>query len=76
MHFTGTKVKKKANIRYRYNQVQNLTRSTIWESDKTTRKHYTQESQKISPLSPLTAGGHKAARNRQDSVKKINMKRK
>ena len=76
MHFTGTKVKKKAKIRHQYNQVPHLTRSTIWESDKTTRKHYTQESQEISPLSPLTAGDHKAARNRQDIVKKINMKRK
>ena len=35
------KVKKKAKIRNRYNQVPHLTRDTIWESDKNTRKHHT-----------------------------------
>ena len=35
----------------------------MWESDKNTRKHHTQESQEVSPF---PAGDHKAARNRQD----------
>ena len=34
-------------------------------SDKNTRKHHTQKSQKVNPF---TAGDHKAARNRQDSI--------
>ena len=56
----------------RYNQVAiaYLTRNTIWENDKNTRKHNKQESQEVS-LFP--AGGHKAARNRQDGITKINM---
>ena len=39
------KIKEKslAKIRNRYNQVPHLTRETIWESDKNTRKHHTQE---------------------------------
>ena len=36
-----------------------------WESDKTTSKHHIQESQKVSPFS---AGDHKDAMNRQDSM--------
>ena len=39
------KVRKKATVRNRYNQVTHLTQDTIWESDKITRKHYMQESQ-------------------------------
>ena len=58
-------VKKKAKIRNRYNQVPHLTRDTIWESDKNTRKHHTQESQEVSAY---PAGDHKPARNRQDSM--------
>ena len=38
-----------------------------------TRKHNTQESQEVSPY---PAGDHKAARNRQDSKTKTNMKNK
>ena len=41
------KVRKKANIRNRYNQVPHLTQDIIRESDKNTRKHYTQESQEV-----------------------------
>ena len=37
------KVGMKAKIKNRYNQVPHLTRNTIWESDKNTRKHHTQE---------------------------------
>ena len=37
------------------------------ESDKSTRKHLTQESQEASPF---PAGDHKTARNRQDSITK------
>ena len=42
-----------------------LIRNTIWE------KHNTQESQEGSTFS---AGDHKIARNRHDSITKINMK--
>ena len=59
------KVKKKAQIRNRYNQVPHLTRDTIWESDKTHRN--------ITVHSPFPAGDHKAARNRQDSIIKTNV---
>ena len=38
---------------------------TIWESDKNTRKHHTQERQKVSPF---PAGDDKVARNRQDNI--------
>ena len=44
------KVKKKAKIRNRYNQVTHLTRDTIWKSDKNTRKHYTQNRHEASPF--------------------------
>ena len=58
--------KKKANIRNRYNQVRNLTQDTIWERDKNTRQHHTQESQEVSPF---PAGIHKAAWNEQTTMK-------
>ena len=60
------KVRKKANIRNRYNQMPHLTQDTIWESGKHTRKHHTQESQEVSSF---PASDQKDARNRQDSVK-------
>ena len=66
-------VKKKAKIKNRYNQVPHLTRDTIWESDKNTRKHRIQESQEVSRF---PAGDDKAARNRQDSIIKTNVKHK
>ena len=66
-------VKIKAKIRNRYNQVSQLTRETIWKSDKTIRKLDTQESQEVSPF---PAGDHKAARNRQESIIKTNVKHK
>ena len=47
---SGCKVKRKAKIRKQYNQVPRLTQDTLWESDKNTRKHNTQESQEISPF--------------------------
>ena len=40
--------------------VPHLARDIIWESDKSTRKHHTQESQEVSPF---PAGDHRAARN-------------
>ena len=43
----------------RYNQVPHLPETPIWESDKNTRKHHTQESKEVS-LFP--AGDHKAAK--------------
>ena len=57
---------KKVKIRNRYNQVPNLTQENTWESDYNTRKHRKQESQEASPF---PAGGHKAAIDRQDSMK-------
>ena len=59
------KVRKRAQVRNRYNQAQHLTQETTWESDKNTRKHYIRESQEVSPFQ---AGDHKAAMNRQDSM--------
>ena len=53
------KVKKKAKVRNRYNQVPHLTRDTIWKSDINTRKHHTQERQEVSPFQ---AGNQKAAK--------------
>ena len=64
---------KKANIRNRYNQVPHLTQATIWVSDKHTRKRHTRESKEVSPFS---AGGHKDARNRQNSIIKTCVKHK
>ena len=58
-------VESKTKIRKRYNQVPHLTRDTV------TPKQNIQESQEVSRLA---AGDHKAARNRQDSITKINMK--
>ena len=58
--------KMKAEIRNQYNQVSHLTLDTIWECDKNTKKYHTQENQDVSPF---PAGDHKAARNREDSIK-------
>ena len=60
------KVRKKAKIGNRCNQVPHMTRDTrtIWKSDKTTRKHHTQERQEVSSF-PAVA--HKAAMNRHVS---------
>ena len=44
------KVRKKAKIRHRYNQVPHLTQETTWNSDKNTRKHHIQESEEVSPF--------------------------
>ena len=40
-------VRKKEKTRNRYNQVPHLTKATIWESDKNSRKHHVPESQKV-----------------------------
>ena len=70
--YIGVVKVKKAKIRNQYNQVPHLTWDTIWESNKNTRKHHTQESQEVSP-SPV--GDHKAAGKRQDNIlSKTNMK--
>ena len=50
----------KAKIRNRYNQVPHPAYDRTWESDKSTRKHHTQESQGVSPV---PTGNHKAAIN-------------
>ena len=57
--------KKKVKIRNRYNQLLHLTQNTTRESDKHRQKHHIQESQEVSPL---PAGDHKDAINRQDSM--------
>ena len=59
-----------AKSRNRCNQIPHLTRDTLWESDKNTRGHHTQESQ----FSPFPAGDHMAARTRQDRIIKTNVK--
>ena len=68
------KVKKKTNIWNRYNQVHvpHVTRDTIWKMTKH-KKHYAQEREEVSPF---PEGDHKAARNRQDSIMKTNVKNK
>ena len=63
--YNAAKVRKKAKIRNRYNQVPHRTRDTLLEIDKNTRTYHTQESQEVSLI---PAGDHKAARNRQDSI--------
>ena len=66
------KVRKKARIRNRFNQVPHLLKDTVWESDKYTRKHHIPESQEVSPF---PAGVHKAALHRQeDNMTKTNTK--
>ena len=59
------KVGKETKIRNQYNQVPHLTQDTTWESDKNKIKHHTQESQAVSPI---PAGDHKAAMNRQENM--------
>ena len=44
------KVRKKAKIKNRYNQISHLTKHTIRESDKNTRKNHMQVSQEVSPF--------------------------
>ena len=63
------KVRKKAKIRNRYNQVPHLTQNTEWESYKNTRKHHIQKSQEVSP-SPT--GDHKASTNKHLVMAKTN----
>ena len=62
---TTVKVSQEAYIINRYNQVPRLTHDTTLESDKNTNKHYTHESQVVSPF---LAGDQKAAMNRQESM--------
>ena len=60
------KVRKKAKIRKRYNQVPNLTQDTVWESDKKkTGKNHAQDSQMVSPF---PTGDHKAARLQETDI--------
>ena len=65
----NSKVKKKAKIRNRYNQILHLTWDIIWKSDKNTRKHHRQESKEVRPMGqPFSADDYKTARNIQDST--------
>ena len=59
------KVSKEKKTRNLYNQVPHLTQDTTQESDKTTIKHHTQESQEVSPF---PVGDHKAAMYLQESM--------
>ena len=66
IHFNNFIIeKKKVKIRNWYNQVPHLARNIIWNSDKNTRNHHTQDREEAS-LSPT--GDHKTARNRQGSI--------
>ena len=58
------KVRKRAKIRNRYNQVPHLTQDAIWESDKHTIRHHI-ESQEVSPF---PAGDYKASINRRSKA--------
>ena len=63
------KVRKKANIGNRYNQLPHLARDTIWESGKTTKKTPNTGEPRYQPFQ---AGDHKAERNRQDIMTNTN----
>ena len=63
------KVRKKAHIRNRYNQIPHLTNDTIWESKKKTQENITHKRAKKSAFFPT--GDHKATRNRQDSMAEL-----
>ena len=65
--FLNIIVRKKANIRNRYNQVPHLTQDIMRESDKKHKKHNIQVSQEVSTF---PVGDHKAARNRKQITKK------
>ena len=52
------KIKEEGKDKNQNNQVPHLIQDTVWESDKNTREHHTQESQEVSPF---PAGDHKAA---------------
>ena len=62
---------KKVKISNRYIQVPNLTHDNTRESDYNARKHHIQDSQEAIPF---PAGGHKAAMDRQDSMKETKHK--
>ena len=62
------KVRKKAHIRNRYNQIPHLTNDTIWESEKT-QENITHKRAKKTAFFPT--GDHKATRNRQDSMAEL-----
>ena len=51
-----------AKIRNQYNQVPHLTQDTTWEKDKITIRHRNQE------VSSFSAGDHKAAMTRRESM--------
>ena len=59
-----SKVRKKARIRNRYNQVLHLSQDTKWERNKIT-KNITKKSQEVSPF---PSGDHKAVKNRRESM--------
>ena len=72
------KVRNMAKIRKRYNQEPHLTQDTTWESNKNKinitnkRINITNKRQEVSPFS---AGDHKAAMNRRQSMRNIRHKK-
>ena len=66
------KVRKTAKIRKRYNQVPHLIENTTWESNKNTI-NIINKSQEVSPF---PAGDHKAAMNRQESMRNTRHKKR
>ena len=68
--------KEKAKARNRYNQVPNLTRDAIWESDKNKESSHIREPRGQPFSKQVPTSSHKTARNRQDSIIKANVKRK
>ena len=58
----GTKVRKVAKIRNRYNHVAHLTQDTTWENDKNTSKH-TNKSQDDQEVSPFPASDQKVTKH-------------
>ena len=54
------KVRQRAKIRNRYNQVPYQTQDTIWEKEKHTIRHHKREPK----VSPFPGGGHTASINR------------
>ena len=62
------KVRKKAKIRNRYNQVPQLNQDIEWESDKNKKTSHLGKQETI----PFPSGDHKTARHRLDNMSKTN----
>ena len=67
-----SKVRKKAKIRNRYNQVPHLAKDIVWENDKNRAKRHIQESQEFTSF---LAGDQGGARHRQYGKDKYKQER-